>query len=99
MEKIKEKQKIVSIFEDNTDDDSNGILVVYNDEINTFEHVIFCFMTYCGLNYDVSSTYALVIHTRGKAEILSGKKSELRPIMDILIMNYLDADVIDDEEN
>jgi ATP-dependent Clp protease adaptor protein ClpS len=47
-------------------------LVLYNDEINTFQHVIKSLVEVCGHDSVQAEQCALIVHLKGKCEIKSG---------------------------
>ena len=77
------------------DDILNSKLVVYNDDYNTFEWVIECFCKYLKHGSEQAEQCAMLIHTRGKCEVKSGSKSELKPFKEALTDAGLSA-VIED---
>lgn len=54
-------------------------IIVWNDDVNSFDWVIECFMDVLGHTYEQSDQLALIIHTKGKAIVKTGPKSELAP--------------------
>jgi ATP-dependent Clp protease adaptor protein ClpS len=68
-------------------------LILYNDEVNTFEHVIDCLVKYC--NHDVyqAEQCAWIVHTKGKCIIKSGEYSALEPLCTALCDQGLSAAV------
>ena len=56
-------------------------LIVYNDDHNTFEWVIECFIDILGHTSVQAEQLALIIHTKGKATVKTGPKEELLPLM------------------
>ncbi len=52
-------------------------LVLYNDEVNTFEHVIKSLVEVCGHDSVQAEQCALLVHLKGKCEIKSG----IRPVL------------------
>lgn len=52
-------------------------IVVYNDDVNTFEWVIECFMEILGHTSVQSEQLAIIIHTKGKATVKTGPRAEL----------------------
>jgi ATP-dependent Clp protease adaptor protein ClpS len=66
-------------------------LIVHNDEHNTFEHVIECFMDV--LHYDSAQAeqLAYIIHFKGKATVKTASYSTLKPFKDALIDRGLSA--------
>jgi ATP-dependent Clp protease adaptor protein ClpS len=68
-------------------------IVVYNDDFNTFEWVIECFMTVLGHTSEQSEQLALIIHNNGKATVKSGSKQELLPKCEALQDRGLSAEI------
>lgn len=52
-------------------------LVLYNDEINSFDHVIKSLVEICGHDPVQAEQCALIVHLKGKCEIKSG----IRPVL------------------
>lgn len=71
-------------------------IVVFNDDYNTFEWVIECFIKVLGHTEQQAEQLALIIHFKGKANVKSGSMSELRPMKDALVDRGLSA-VIEEE--
>ena len=68
-------------------------IVVYNDDINSFQHVIECLVKYCKHGYEQAEQSALLIHTKGKYAVKEGNYDELKPMRDALTENYIDAKI------
>lgn len=66
-------------------------LIVYNDDFNTFEWVIQCFVDVLNHSLEQAEQLALIIHFKGKATVKSGAKSELLPLREALIDRGLSA--------
>lgn len=71
--------------------DTQDKLVVYNDDVNTFEWVIQCFVEILSHTLEQSEQLALIIHNKGKATVKVAPKVELRPFKDALIDRGLSA--------
>ncbi len=82
---------------DETDSGSVSHLIVYNDDHNTFDWVIECFMDVLGHTTIQSEQLALIIHLKGKAVVKSGSKKSLMPQKDALIERGLSA-IIEEED-
>jgi ATP-dependent Clp protease adaptor protein ClpS len=54
-------------------------IVVWNDEVNTFEWVIVTLMEVCGHSEEQAEQCALLIHTQGKYAVKNGSFKELKP--------------------
>jgi len=79
-------------------DDRPAKVVVNNDEVNSFEHVINCFVTYCQHTPKVAEQCAAIIHHTGKCTVKEGIKSDMKEIADNLCAQGLDACVVEEEE-
>ncbi len=53
-------------------------LIVWNDEINTFDWVIECLVDICGHETIQAEQCALIIHHRGKCGVKKGSFDDLR---------------------
>ncbi|MGQ9620735.1 MAG: ATP-dependent Clp protease adaptor ClpS [Bacteroidales bacterium] len=54
-----------------------GVLILYNDDVNTFRHVIKSLVEVCGHDYIQAEQCALLVHFRGKYEIKTGTPAVL----------------------
>ena len=66
-------------------------LVIYNDDVNTFESVINCLVHYCGHELDQAEQCAVIIHNNGKCSVKSGDYDKLKPICEALLEKRLTA--------
>lgn len=71
--------------------DSGGILLVYNDDVNTFEHVIRCLVKYCDHTLEQAEQCAYLIHYKGKCDVKRGTLEKLKPIHEALLDQHLSA--------
>lgn len=56
---------------------SSHKLILWNDEVNTFEHVIHCLVKYLDYSEFQAEKIAWTVHTKGKCAILEGSFTEL----------------------
>ena len=70
--------------------DTNKI-VVYNDDINTFEHVIRTFVSVLNHQLRQAEQCAYLIHFKGKCAVKEGDENTLKPFKQALCEAYLDA--------
>ena len=66
-------------------------LIVWNDEVNTFEWVIECFVEVLKHSSEQAEQSAWIIHTKGRASVKVGIFEELRPFKDALVDRGLNA--------
>ncbi len=60
-----------------TEDPCN--LIVWNDDVNTFQWVIESLMEICGHSYEQAEQCAYIIHFQGKYAVKQGSYDELKP--------------------
>jgi len=68
-------------------------IVLYNDDHNTFDHVIECLVAYCGHELLQAEQCALIVHTKGKCSVKNGGFEELETICTALLERDLSAEV------
>lgn len=59
-------------------------LILWNDDINTFDHVIYCLMHYLQYSEEESAKIAWTVHTKGKCAILEGSYTEMEVYRKVL---------------
>jgi ATP-dependent Clp protease adaptor protein ClpS len=59
-------------------------LVVWNDEVNTFEWVIETLVQVCNQSQEQAEQCAYIIHFRGKYAVRQGNYDELKPLCDAI---------------
>lgn len=68
-------------------------LVLYNDDVNTFDHVIECLVRYCEHDELQAEQCSLIVHYNGKCTVKKGSFDELRPKCEALLENELSAEI------
>ena len=68
-------------------------IIVYNDDINTFDHVIECLIRYCKHSLNQAEQCAMIVHYNGKCAVKNGSYDELKPICEALLENGLSAKI------
>lgn len=68
-------------------------LIVWNDEVNTFEWVIETLMEVCGHAYEQAEQCAYIIHFKGKYAVKEGQFDDLRPLCEAIIDRGINATV------
>jgi ATP-dependent Clp protease adaptor protein ClpS len=68
-------------------------LVVWNDDVNTFEWVIETLMEVCGHSEEQAEQCAYIIHFRGKYAVQNGTYDDLRPKCDAITERGINATV------
>ncbi|MEX8549253.1 MAG: ATP-dependent Clp protease adaptor ClpS [Mucilaginibacter sp.] len=68
-------------------------LILWNDEVNSFEHVIYCLMKYLDYTDGQAEKIAWEVHTKGKCAILEGSFTEVEVYRKILQQEGLTVSV------
>ncbi|HMK18882.1 MAG TPA: ATP-dependent Clp protease adaptor ClpS [Chitinophagaceae bacterium] len=68
-------------------------LIVWNDEVNTFEWVIDTLMEICGHSHEQAEQCAYIIHFQGKYAVKNGSYDELKPKCDAITDRGIGATV------
>lgn len=66
-------------------------LVLYNDDVNTFDHVIESLVKICAHQPEQAEQCAYIIHYKGKCIVKSGEFKKLRPMCEALLERSLTA--------
>lgn len=69
-------------------------IVVYNDEVNTFDYVIDTLMEYCEHTFEQAEQCTLIIHFKGKCSVKNGDFEELAPIRTAITDRGISAEII-----
>ncbi|PCJ67612.1 MAG: Clp protease ClpS [Bacteroidetes bacterium] len=73
------------------DVDTGSMIILYNDDVNTFDHVIHCLIKYCKHTSEQAEQCAMLVHYKGKCNVKSGSDVELTPICQALTNKGLSA--------
>ncbi|RYG05806.1 MAG: ATP-dependent Clp protease adaptor ClpS [Chitinophagaceae bacterium] len=68
-------------------------LIVWNDEVNTFEWVIETLMEVCGHSREQAEQCAYIIHYQGKYAVKNGSYDELKPPCDAITERGINATI------
>jgi len=68
-------------------------LVLYNDDVNSFDHVIDCLINYCGHDAFQAEQCAIIVHFKGKCTVKEGEYDKLVPIANTLLNRGLKVKV------
>ncbi len=69
-------------------------LVVFNDDVNTFQHVIFTLIKVCRHTPEQAEQCTMLIHYRGKCTVKMGSFDELKPMRESICEAGIDARII-----
>ena len=68
-------------------------LIVWNDEVNTFEWVIETLVEVCGHSYEQAEQCSYIIHFQGKYAVKQGTYDELKPMCDAITERGIGATI------
>ncbi len=69
-------------------------LMLYNDDVNTFEHVIKCLMKVCGHTAVQAEQCAYIVHYNGKCVVKKGYIEKLKYMYEALRDEKLSVKII-----
>ncbi|MBT3442773.1 MAG: ATP-dependent Clp protease adaptor ClpS [Flavobacteriaceae bacterium] len=69
-------------------------IILYNDDVNTFEHVIKTLIRVCSHTAEQAEQCSLIVHYKGKCIVKSGSYSNLKPKCTMLLEAGLSAEII-----
>lgn len=70
-----------------------SVLVLHNDEVNTFEFVMDTLVEVCKHTANQAEQCAMIAHYKGKCEVLTGEVSELKETREELVSRGLKATI------
>ena len=73
---------------------SNNEIVLHNDDVNTFDHVIETLIRVCKHDALQAEQCALLVHYKGKCTVKTGTLEELKPQCSALLDAGLSAEII-----
>ncbi|MBK7435038.1 MAG: ATP-dependent Clp protease adaptor ClpS [Chitinophagaceae bacterium] len=68
-------------------------LIVWNDEVNTFDWVIETLMDICGHSHEQAEQCAIIIDSKGKYAVKEGSYEQLKPQCDAITERGIGATV------
>ena len=69
-------------------------LVVFNDDVNTFEHVTRTLIKVCKHTQEQAEQCTLIIHYKGKCQVKNGTFDFLRPMREAICEAGIDARIL-----
>jgi ATP-dependent Clp protease adaptor protein ClpS len=85
------KQEEELLVEELVDNDKH--LIVWNDDVNTFDHVIDTLIKVCKHNKTQAEQCTVLIHTTGKCDVRKGSFDSLRPMAEAIIDRGINATI------
>ena len=69
-------------------------LIVFNDEVNTFDHVIETLITICEHSAEQAEQCTLIIHYKGKCGVKKGTFDDLAPVRNAICERGISAEIM-----
>jgi len=69
-------------------------IVLFNDEVNTFEHVIYTLIDVCEHTPEQAEQCSLIVHYKGKCTVKTGEYKDLEPRCSKLLQAGLSAEIV-----
>ena len=88
IEKIQEELDVL------TQETPQHEIILHNDEVNTFDHVIECLVKICDHSYIQAEQCAFIVHYSGKCGVKTGAFEELILKCNKLLEEGLSAEVV-----
>ena len=92
---MSKKEKINPVLEENvlTESVEEHQIILYNDDVNTFQHVIETLVKVCKHTYQQAEQCTYIVHFSGKCVVKTGSLEELVPIYSALLDAGLSAEI------
>ena len=88
-----QEKELVEVLEDINIQDSKD-LVVFNDDYNTFDHVINTLVKVCKHSLEQAEQCTWLIHYRGKCIVKTGNFIKLKPMRNSICEAGIDAKIM-----
>tara|TARA_R100000306_G_C4351027_1_gene130147 strand:- start:742 stop:1017 length:276 start_codon:yes stop_codon:yes gene_type:complete len=75
-------------------EDKENQIVLYNDDVNTFDHVINTLIYTCDHTPEQAEQCSIIVHYKGKCTVKSGSFDDLKPRCSKLLEAGLSAEII-----
>ncbi|MFY0713025.1 ATP-dependent Clp protease adaptor ClpS [Seonamhaeicola sp. NFXS20] len=69
-------------------------IVLYNDEVNTFDHVIETLINACDHTPEQAEQCSIIVHYKGKCTVKTGAYDDLKPRCTMLLNAGLSAEIV-----
>lgn len=82
------ERKLPGVYTENNKSDLKK-LVLFNDEVNTFDFVVNTLIEVCGQDSIQAETCTWIAHYKGKCTVKKGTSSSLKPCFDEMTLRKL----------
>jgi len=88
------KEKIQEDVEVAEKESNLNEIVLYNDDVNTFDHVINSLIFACEHTPEQAEQCSIIVHYKGKCTVKTGEFNELKPRCSMLLEAGLSAEIV-----
>ncbi|PQJ14547.1 ATP-dependent Clp protease adaptor ClpS [Aureicoccus marinus] len=88
---VKEKVSVELLLEEQ--ESLQNELILFNDDVNTFEHVITTLIRVCDHSPEQAEQCSLIVHHNGKCTVKTGEYDDLKPRCSALLDAGLSAEI------
>ncbi|WP_424494884.1 ATP-dependent Clp protease adaptor ClpS [Salinimicrobium sp. GXAS 041] len=88
------KEEVLEEVQVQTKEDKLHEIILYNDDYNTFDHVINTLIAVCEHTAEQAEQCSLLVHYKGKCAVKTGTYKELEPRCSKLLDADLSAEII-----
>jgi ATP-dependent Clp protease adaptor protein ClpS len=85
---VKQEEKL------STSTDNEHEIILHNDDVNTFDHVIRCLVRICDQTAEQAEQCAYIVHYNGKCVVKTGSFEDLKPRCLLLLEQGLSAELV-----
>lgn len=76
-----------------TEEAKEHAIILFNDDVNTFDYVIELLVKYCGHDPIQAEQCAYIVHYKGKCDVMHGTYEKLEPVCTKLLESGLSAEI------
>ena len=87
-EKVSEKEIV------ETDSVHENEIILYNDDVNTFDHVVETLICVCDHTLEQAEQCSIIVHYKGKCTVKTGAYKDLEALCSKLLQADLSAEII-----
>ncbi len=88
------KEELKEVLETIEDSGHLNEIVLFNDDFNTFDHVIQTLVETCNHTYEQAEQCSILVHYKGKCTVKTGPYEDLKPRCTKLLQAGLSAEIV-----
>ena len=88
------KEKILDLTDVAELESNQHQIVLFNDDVNTFDHVINTLIRVCNHTPEQAEQCSIIVHFKGKCTVKTGDYNDLKPKCTQLLQADLSAEII-----